>query len=66
MNKKIGLGVVVFLLLIGFVVATPLEALEQYYGADKGEDIDLMMSLTDFSGVDSDFKTLTLLFREYI
>lgn len=51
------------LLLSTIVSASPMDALRQYYEADKNEQIDTMMELTDFSHVDpadlSDFKQRT-------
>ncbi|MBU2577181.1 MAG: PLD nuclease N-terminal domain-containing protein [Nanoarchaeota archaeon] len=57
--KKIILGLIVALFVINFVAATPTESLQQYYEADKNENIEGMLALTDFSNVDLDFKEET-------
>ncbi len=59
MKKLTVIGLLIILLMTTLVVATPLESLQQYYEADKNEDIDKMMELTDFSNVDSSFKKET-------
>lgn len=59
MKKRVIIGLIVILLMTTLVLATPLESLQQYYEADKNEDIDKMIELTDFSNVDSDFKEET-------
>lgn len=38
---------------IGLAADTPWDVVQQYYEADKNEDIDTLMSLTDFSHVDA-------------
>ena len=57
--KKIIIGLIVALFVINFVAATPIESLRQYYEADKNENIEGILALTDFSNVDSDFKEET-------
>lgn len=55
MNKfMIGFTCMLLVLpVIGLAADTPWDVVQQYYEADKNEDIDTLMSLTDFSHVDS-------------
>jgi len=57
--KKIIIGLIIALFAVNFVVATPTESLRQYYEADKNEDIEGMLELTDFSNIDSYFREET-------
>jgi len=51
--KKIILTITIFFFIpFVFVWASPLDSLHQYYEADKNEDIEKIISLTDFSSVD--------------
>ncbi|MBU2637436.1 MAG: hypothetical protein KJ955_00515 [Nanoarchaeota archaeon] len=59
MKKTIIIGLIVILLAMNIVFATPAESLQDYYEADKNEDINKMLELTDFSNVDSEFKEET-------
>ena len=59
MKKTIIIGLIVILSVMNIAVATPIESLKEYYEADKNEDIDKLLELTDFSNADSDFREET-------
>jgi hypothetical protein len=58
MKKIILIGFIMLFIASAIASATPLDSLKQYYEADKNENIDSMIALTDFSE-DSEFKEET-------